>query len=401
MRRVLILTTDDLNFSPRARAMIECFSGDFEITVCARRNLTLENYRADSPHYTFVEYIEVPPLMRPKFHHRYPAPIRKFVSAALLGIEAAKGAFPKIAFENSLWNSSARAMREKLKRVSYDYIVVHHIWNLPVAIAISREHTRIILNAHEFYTEQFTEQNWVRGVKPYYEYVANNYLRRADLVVTVADGIAERYIEDYGVKAVVLKNAKHLVNMSPSPTRAGTLRLVHHGIAAPARRIENYIELIDLLDERFTMHFFLVPVEGHGRYFDAIERRIRGHKRIVMSDPVPSEKIVSAINEFDIGLMLFEPSSFNLQHFLPNKFFEFIQARLAIATWPSMEISGVVKDYGLGVVSETFSLSSIADELNGLSEEAVKDFKMNCHVASAELSLEGELAKLREVIEAL
>ena len=53
-------------------------------------------------------------------------------------------------------------------------------------------------------------------------------------------------------------------------------------------------------------------------------------------------EIVDTIAEYDIGLFILSPINFNYYHALPNKLFEFIQARLAIAVSPSPEMARIV-----------------------------------------------------------
>ena len=48
-------------------------------------------------------------------------------------------------------------------------------------------------------------------------------------------------------------------------------------------------------------------------------------------------------NDYDVGLYLLPPTNFNQRYALPNKFFEFIQGRLAIAIGPSPEMAKLVE----------------------------------------------------------
>ena len=91
--------------------------------------------------------------------------------------------------------------------------------------------------------------------------------------------------------------------------------------------------------------------------------------------------IIHTINEYDIGLYLLNPSGFNNEMALPNKLFEFIHARLAVAIWPSPEMARVVKEYDLGVVSDEFSIPSMAKHLNALGVENITHFKIYSYTA--------------------
>ena len=74
--------------------------------------------------------------------------------------------------------------------------------------------------------------------------------------------------------------------------------------------------------------------------------------------------------------------SFNMKYALPNKFFEFIQVRLAIAIWPSPEMSVIIEEYGLGWVTKDRDIQTMASLLNNLSQKDISDAKLNSHDAS-------------------
>jgi hypothetical protein len=110
--------------------------------------------------------------------------------------------------------------------------------------------------------------------------------------------------------------------------------------------------------------------------------------RIKFVKPVPMPEIVKTINKYDIGLYCLDPSSFNDRMALPNKLFEFIQGRLAVAIWPSPEMAKIVRKYQCGVVSEDFTCESMAELLNQLSEDQIMKFKLKAHKAASELCAE-------------
>jgi hypothetical protein len=86
---------------------------------------------------------------------------------------------------------------------------------------------------------------------------------------------------------------------------------------------------------------------------------------------------------------------------LPNKLFEFIQARLAVATWPSPEMAKIVRNYGCGLVSDDYSVSSMAKCLNQLSSEDVMLFKEASNKAAATLCAEINMEKFNQLVNSL
>jgi alkanesulfonate monooxygenase SsuD/methylene tetrahydromethanopterin reductase-like flavin-dependent oxidoreductase (luciferase family) len=109
---------------------------------------------------------------------------------------------------------------------------------------------------------------------------------------------------------------------------------------------------------------------------------------IAFRDPVPMPEIVPYIARYDMGLFLLEPNTFNHRHFLPNKLFDFIQARLAVGVGPSPDMAELVGEYAVGVVSEDFTPQSFAAMLKRLRSEDIDLFKANAHKAASVLCWE-------------
>ncbi len=118
---------------------------------------------------------------------------------------------------------------------------------------------------------------------------------------------------------------------------------------SPNRYLERLIELMEHLDERFELTFMLLP--GPKGYLEALQRKCRHQARIRCIAPVPMENIVSTIHEFDIGVFLLAPIQKNDLFALPNKLFEFIQARLTSLLSPNPDMAKLVRTYGCGWVS--------------------------------------------------
>jgi hypothetical protein len=127
----------------------------------------------------------------------------------------------------------------------------------------------------------------------------------------------------------------------------------------------------------------------------------RGDPRISFVEPVPLERICQRINGYDVGLFLLPPVNFNYRFALPNKFFEFVQARLAVAIGPSPEMAALLEDYDLGVVSRSFEPRAMATALSGLSDRDIRRYKAAANIAARELSFEVAGRVLREEIDRL
>lgn len=106
-----------------------------------------------------------------------------------------------------------------------------------------------------------------------------------------------------------------------------------------AVKSKKMIWLMDHLDDRFEMYLMLVPTDQD--YLTEL-KKLAGNRAVEFLPTVPTQQISTFINQFDLGLFIVEPVNFNYTHALPNKFFEFIQARLGIVIGPSPEMKRIV-----------------------------------------------------------
>jgi hypothetical protein len=107
------------------------------------------------------------------------------------------------------------------------------------------------------------------------------------------------------------------------------------------------------------------------------------------------------LRQFDIGVSLIAPTTFNYFHTLPNKFFECIQGRLALAVGPSPEMARIVREHDLGVISEDFSPKTLAQCLRNLDPKTINHYKLQSHKASQILSAEENKELLLALVEKL
>ncbi len=255
----------------------------------------------------------------------------------------------------------------------------------------------VVFDAHEFApAEQAEDRAWRLLIAPYVTTLLEQYLPRVAAMMTVAPGIAVAYGEAFGVDAAVVTNApRYAPDLAPTPVTE-PIRLLHHGVAQRSRRIETAMDVFALLEPgRFTLD--LVLAENTPGYRDELVARAQTMDGVEVLPPRPMRELVSAANAYDVGVYLLPPLSENQRLALPNKFFEFVQARLAVAIGPSPEMARLVEEWGCGVVAADFEPATLAARLNALSTEDVAALKARSHVAARPLSYEGN----RETVLAL
>lgn len=273
----------------------------------------------------------------------------------------------------------------------FDAVIANDARALPVAFALAHG-APVWADMHEWAPEERTHVlSWRLLVAPLMDHDCREYLPRAAAVTTVGTSIVDLYRERYGVTPRLVRNAAPFAELEPTRVpEDGTIRLVHSGGAVPGRNIDGMIRAVLESEERFTLDLFLVAANDGGRYLRELRDIAGNSPRIRFNDPVRPHELAAALNQFDVGIYWIPPTNTNARLALPNKLFDFIQGRLAIAVGPTMEMQRIVEEYGLGVVSKGFETADIVETLNSLTSDDVMRYKEASHRAAPEISFERE-----------
>jgi hypothetical protein len=155
------------------------------------------------------------------------------------------------------------------------------------------------------------------------------------------------------------------------------------------------IEMMDYVDERFTLDLMLTTPSA---YRDFLQAEAGKRPNIAWKEPVRIQEICRAINNYDLGLYILPPSTMNTKLSLPNKFFEFIQARLGVAVGPSPEMAALAREHELGVVADDFTPRAMAKRLNALTAEDIARFKRNADRLAPRFSSEAAEKTIQDMV---
>jgi hypothetical protein len=213
-------------------------------------------------------------------------------------------------------------------------------------------------------------------------------------MMTVSAGIARDFHARCGVSPRLVTNAPFFEDLAPTPVNE-RIRLVHVGLADERRRLEDTIKAVTMLDDRFSLDLILGRDNAYRR---RLQKLASQDARIRVLPPVPSKDLLSVANGYDVGVFLLPGQNPNQVHVLPNKLFDYIQARLAVAIGPSAEMAAIVKQWDCGVVSESFEPAALAAALAALDGAAVARMKRNADRAAQVLTAERNRDVVREVV---
>ena len=403
-RHILILAAANISTCPRPMRILEALKdeikqGKYEVSVMGIDN---EDGSAmpQIPHIATFSY--------PYYKKR------NFFGELRLWLDVMCGRWDRLSFiKNRL------VVKEHIKTHRYDVIICHDLLLLPVLFAgldskredskrldsksnrQEAQSTRVIFDAREFYPLQNTSSlRWRLLFKAFNTYLCETYAKRADRIFSVSPRFCELYSTHFGLKAELLLSLPPYYELKPTPTNPQKVKILYHGALNKNRDIHKIIYLCQKLDKRFCMDFIFTG--GTKPYRKKIESAIlRLQKQgcnVRVLPAVSLEQIVPFGNDYDIGFIYIPQHNHNLFATIPNKFFEYIQSRLALFLPPIESLQSITEKYDNAIISSDFSLDSMAHALNALSTEEISTKKQNSHIAALELNLNQNVQKIRDTL---
>ena len=310
-----------------------------------------------------------------------------------------RGALIVRAYRYAYWHNPVVAhLNARLSGRQFDVILANDVDSVGLALSL-RPLGGVHADLHEFAPRQKEESaRWRRFVAPFMRWMCSTFVTRADSVTTVARGIADAYSDEFGFTPGIVTNAAPFANLAPQPV-ASVVRLVHSGACMRNRGITELIEAV--LDTRVDVSLDLYLMPNDPDYLEELRARVDGLPRVTIRPAVPYGELATTLNGYDIGVHVLPPVSFNNAWALPNKIFDYVQARLGVIVGPSPEMQRIVSERNLGAVASGFDARDIAEVLETIDRHGVEEWKRASHEAARELSSERQVDVWRKSIAVL
>lgn len=355
---LLILSFSDLYRDARLLKQINLFKDDYNVTTCGYGPQPVEG----------VEHIEVP-LNQGMWN----------LNGRLITAKLYNQVYWRLDGVGWVWN--------RLKGRKFDIVLANDYDTVPIGIRL-KPTGGVHADLHEYGPAQGeTDPAWKRRIAPWRAWVLKKYATKATSWTTVAQGLADRYQREFGFLPKLVTNAAPYADLAPTPVHS-PLRLVHHGGANPNRGLDVVIRAAMASDRDFIFDLYLARASA-GWVEDLRDVAI-SDPRITVRYAVPYSELIPLLNNYDVGLSTILPNTFNLRHALPNKIFDYVQARVGIITGPSPEMARLVSDHDLGLVLPDFEEKTLTHAINHLEVDAVAAWKKNADRVARELSSEGQ-----------
>jgi glycosyltransferase involved in cell wall biosynthesis len=256
-------------------------------------------------------------------------------------------------------------------------------------------------DTHELAVDEYAHRwMWRLTQRPMIAAIEGIAANEASFVSCVSDGIARRLTEIYslGERPLVVRNTPCFESV-PFRATKDDIRVLYHGLVSPGRGLEACILSVALWRPEFSL---TIRGSGSSDYLAhlvriAMEPGISG--RVTFAPAVPMVDLVRTAAAHDVGLFALPDHSLQNVYALPNKFFEYIMAGLALCVSDLPEMASIVNSRQLGVLIEAVTPEAVAAAVNRLNRTTIDLYKRNALSAAQEFNWEREGSALLRACE--
>ena len=249
-----------------------------------------------------------------------------------------------------------------------DIVHAHDLDTLYAAAHIARrEDAKLIYDSHEIYLQQ----DWGDDVKDWIAVLAEIervHIHEAAALITVMPDISQMLVDQYRYIGPTLEiyNGSDRILPRSSSVHA-PVKFLFSGMFDPERNLPELVMAMKDLRGVATLTF-----QGYGGIQNELEELVQKEglqDTVLFVDPVLPGDIVDSYLEYDIGTLIWKPTTKNMQISAPNKLFDYMSAGLALVGAEDLTfISSVIEENDAGFLFRFDSTHSISEAFQKICE---------------------------------
>ena len=248
----------------------------------------------------------------------------------------------------------------------------------------------LVYDSHEYFTEvpELVNREFPRKV---WKILEGSILPKIKHAYTVSESIAKTYEKQYGIKMDVVRNVPYFIEQKRinNTDENNTKLILYQGSLNIGRGLEHIIDAMEYIDNA------KLNIIGDGDITHELKARIESkklNKKVSLRGKIPLEKLPEQTSKADLGIALEENIGLNYYYALPNKLFDYIQARVPVLTSPFPEMQKIVNKYEIGTVYDHKDPKELAKKIEEIFQlkNRYQKWKLNTEKAAQELCWEKE-----------
>lgn len=247
----------------------------------------------------------------------------------------------------------------------------------------------LVFDSHELFSELPSIQG--RYSQKVWRFLERWLVPKQKNIITVSGSIANWFEEKYNVKPLVIKN---LPTYKKTPFfQPQNKYILYQGALNKGRGLLALIEAMQTIN---------VPLKiaGDGPYKSKIQEKIIEFKvenRVELLGNICPEDLFNITQKAILGISLEEDMGLSYRFSLPNKLFDYIQAKTPVVTTYLPEIKKIVETYKVGEIIKDHSPKNITIAVNNVLKNGKCFYEANLEKASKELIWENQEELLRTI----
>ena len=286
-----------------------------------------------------------------------------------------------------------------------DLLLANDLDTLPANYLVSRiKRIPLVYDSHEYFTgvPELQDRKIVKGI---WKWIEKRIFPNLKYIYTVSQSIADLYKEEYNREVKVVRNLSLGWKPVNKPSRSelgiaeGKRILILQGSGINIERgAEEAVEAMLYIENAILL------IIGEGDVMDQLKKSVDQMDlsgKILFINKMPYAKLLEYTSLGDVGLTLDKDTNLNYRYSLPNKLFDYIQARVPVLASKLVEVEKIIRNYKIGELIDSHEPKHIAEKLNFMldSEDKRREWKKNLEQAAEELCWENEEGKLIEIFE--
>jgi len=250
-------------------------------------------------------------------------------------------------------------------------------------------------DCHEYF-RGVPELNGRTGTIGAWKKIEDRIFPKLHSVYAVNASIAKIYREEYRKEVSVIRNVPVRKTNMASKNRvdlgipADHKIILYQGALNVDRGLEEAI-----LAMKFVREKACLLIIGSGDIMNQLKilsAKEGVDEKVIFTGPVALEDLQQYTLMADLGLSIEKDVSLNYHFCLPNKFFDYIQARVPVLVSPLPEMKAIVEEYGIGEMIESHDPQHLANKFDSLLSQDKKNsfFRDNLQKAATDLCWENE-----------
>lgn len=305
-----------------------------------------------------------------------------------------------------------------LRNQEIEICVAHDSFALNAASSVSRlKDAKLVYDAVEIplilhRSGKYLANNLSKwAIKLINEFVEPKIISSADLVISNSPGHMEWHSKNYEL----IKPPRLITNARPyqviqrtrniktdTGLEADDKLVLYIGNANPRYGLEQILECLSLLPRHIHVGFLGFMPPAYATLIDKKAETAGVTGRFHKIPTVDYNQVSEYASGADLGVITLNPDVLNMELCLPNRFFDFVMARLPIVSSKIPQIVTYINKYGIGKIFDEKNPADMARVIGlMLSPEHIKAYQQSAEHAASELSWEHEAVKLNESMNSL